>query len=257
MKTEISTYEQQAIDFLTKTNTSFTAEFLKHGKHFDSDTQTRDIYKITLKRGKKKYSFNFGQSINNSCKEIEVKQRDCKDIIEVFAELSVGSGENKIHASVTFKLYKKDDFYISDEQILKLSEVMNNEYTRQLTLGDNYWRKKFEDGDISRKEMQNRFGKRLDEGAPYQCIQNAIKRELDKLVPVYVESENKISPTEYDVLACLTKYDPGTFENFCSEFGYDTDSRSAEKTYNAVKDEYNNLCALFNDEEMQLMAEIQ
>lgn len=41
-------------------------------------------------------------------------------------------------------------------------------------------------------------------------------------------------PTEYDVLACLTKNEVGTFENFCSEFGYDTDSRTAKKTYKAV-----------------------
>lgn len=34
-------------------------------------------------------------------------------------------------------------------------------------------------------------------------------------------------PTMYDVLTCLTKYDPDTFEDFCSEFGYDTDSRRA------------------------------
>jgi len=65
------------------------------------------------------------------------------------------------------------------------------------------------------------------------------------------------APTAYSVLACLTKYDPGTFEDFCSEFGYDEDSRSAEKTFKAVKDEYMNVCALYNDEELELMAEIQ
>ena len=63
-------------------------------------------------------------------------------------------------------------------------------------------------------------------------------------------------PTAYSVLSCLTKYDPGSFEDFCSEFGYDTDSRSAEKTYQAVKDEYTNLCRLFSDAELELMGEI-
>lgn len=33
----------------------------------------------------------------------------------------------------------------------------------------------------------------------------------------------------YDVLACLQKYDCGTFVEFAHEFGYDTDSREAEK----------------------------
>lgn len=54
-------------------------------------------------------------------------------------------------------------------------------------------------------------------------------------------------PTPYDVLACLTKYDPETFENFCSEFGYDTDSRTAKRTYKAVVKEYAGVMRLFDD----------
>lgn len=64
------------------------------------------------------------------------------------------------------------------------------------------------------------------------------------------------APTPYDVLACLTKYDPGTFENFCSEYGYDADSRKAEKTYKAVCEEYTSLCTLFSSEEMEELQEI-
>ena len=63
-------------------------------------------------------------------------------------------------------------------------------------------------------------------------------------------------PNAYSVLACLTKWDPGTFEDFCGEYGYDTDSRKAEKTYNAVKSEYQFLATLFNDVELNEMAEI-
>lgn len=55
-------------------------------------------------------------------------------------------------------------------------------------------------------------------------------------------------PSLYDVLACLTKYDVGTFEDFCSEFGYNTDSRNAEKTYKAVCKEYDAVCRLFPEE---------
>ena len=64
-------------------------------------------------------------------------------------------------------------------------------------------------------------------------------------------------PTSYDVLACLTKYDPGSLEDFCSEFDYDLDSKSAEKTYDAVREEYLNVCALFGQEEMEVLSEIQ
>ena len=63
-------------------------------------------------------------------------------------------------------------------------------------------------------------------------------------------------PSLYSVLACLTKYDPGTFEDFCSEYGYDTDSRKAEKIYKAVKEEWLNVQALFNDDELEILQEI-
>ena len=64
-------------------------------------------------------------------------------------------------------------------------------------------------------------------------------------------------PTSYDVLAGLTSYDIGTFEDFCGEFGYDIDSRTAEKTYKAVYKEYKNLCRIFTPEELRLLAEIR
>jgi len=63
-------------------------------------------------------------------------------------------------------------------------------------------------------------------------------------------------PTMYDVLTCLEKYDHPTFEDFCGEFGYDTDSRSAEKTYDAVRTEYEAVVVLFGDV-MDELREIQ
>jgi hypothetical protein len=63
-------------------------------------------------------------------------------------------------------------------------------------------------------------------------------------------------PTLYDVLACLQKYDVGTFEDFCNMFGYDEDSRSAERIYKAVCREYAAMQRLFTDEELEILAEI-
>lgn len=63
-------------------------------------------------------------------------------------------------------------------------------------------------------------------------------------------------PSMYDVLACMTKYDPGTFENFCSEYGYDTDSRKAEKTYKAVCKEFAAMERLFSPEVLNEMQDI-
>ncbi len=124
-------YEQQAIDFLNKTNTQFSLKFNKNDKYFADDKEGRNIYTICLKRGKIKYEFSFGQSI--------------------------------------------------------------------------------------------------------------------------VNTEKSIDPKPYDVLAAITKHDVGTFENFCDDFGYDKDSRKAEKIYNACVKEYEAVERLFGDilEELQ------
>lgn len=168
MTQTISTYEQQAIDFLLATGTEFKAIFLKHGKHLDDDKDSRDIYEIELKRGNRAYKFNFGQSINCSGK--------------VFA------------------------------------------YYGPKTL-------RFQ----SKKEAEKLAG-------------YSVK---------VVENKEFSTPTAYDVLACLTKYDPGTFENFCGEYGYDNDSRKAEKVYKAVVNEWQNVAMLFTDTEIEQLQEIQ
>lgn len=63
-------------------------------------------------------------------------------------------------------------------------------------------------------------------------------------------------PSFYELLACLQKYYVGSFENFCDEFGYDTDSRKVEKIYKAVCKEYKGVLRLFSDC-MEELCEIQ
>ena len=72
-------------------------------------------------------------------------------------------------------------------------------------------------------------------------------------------SNNK-QPTEYDILACLQKYDVGSFEDFISEFGYEIDEPAdrlrAKCIYNAVVHEYESVCRCFTEEQIEAMAEI-
>jgi len=173
-------YEQQALNFLTETNTEFKAEFIEHGYHFEGDKKTRDIYKITLRRGSREYCFNFGQSLNDS-------------------EFYYTMGRQKINI---------------DRKYLQL------EKKRLLVL--------------IRRQSPSFLNNNKSDIIHYPK-----------------------APTAYDVLTCLTKYDPGTFVDFCNEFGYDTDSRRAERTYKAVREEYLNICALYNDAELKKMSEIQ
>lgn len=70
-------------------------------------------------------------------------------------------------------------------------------------------------------------------------------------------SEGSNEPTLYSVLACLTKYDPETFEDFCANYGYDNDSRKAEKIYKEVVKEFNNMQRLFTSDELELLTIIE
>ena len=177
MKNEISEYDQQAIDFLKKTGAEIKVEFIKNGKHFDSDKENRDIYSVTLSKGGRSYTFNFGQSIAHSGRYM----------------VGYKMAGNHIHRDA----------------------------------------KPFNDHKEAKRALFFGQGMRI--------IPN----------PKFEE------PSAYSVLACLQKYDVGSLEDFCGEFGYDTDSKEADKIYEAVKDEYMNVSRLFSEAELEEMREIQ
>ncbi len=175
MKT-LTNYEQQAIDFLRETKSTLEIKFLKNGKHFDDDKENRDIYEVTIKRGTRSMTFNFGASLNDS------------------------------------------GFYYK-KGVQKINIDRNHLNSSNLKL---------------------------------------IVRHLDySFNPACDTIHKPIEPTAYSILSCLQKYDVGSFENFCSDFGYNTDSRKAEKTYYAVEKEYMQLSSLFTEEEMEKLQEIQ
>ncbi len=181
----MSEYLKQATDFLTKTNSELVVEFVKHDKHFTDDKEKRDIYKVTLKRGNRQYTFNFGQSINESC-----------------------------------------------------------EYKVASNLVKSLWNEKLTGGNYGLTEKEYKRIKGVD------YINHVRSKDIFK-------NTNFAVPNAYDVLTCLQKYEVGTFENFCGDFGYDVDSPNAEKTYNAVKDEYTQLAMLYSDKELEEMQKIQ
>lgn len=63
-------------------------------------------------------------------------------------------------------------------------------------------------------------------------------------------------PTAYDVLASLTKSDPESFDWFCKNYGYDEDSRKAEKIYKAVCKEWKQVSNFFTPHELEILQEI-
>ena len=109
------------------------------------------------------------------------------------------------------------------------------------------------------KEYSFRFGQSImHSGAPEISAYKGTK-QYDRLIgegykpkyPVNLDQvtliKRRIPPTNYDILACLQKYEVGTFENFCGDFGYDTDSRKAFETYIAVQKEFEGVKKVFGD----------
>lgn len=74
-------------------------------------------------------------------------------------------------------------------------------------------------------------------------------------------TKNNIEPTEYDILACLQKYEIGSLEDFASEFGYDIDDAenrwNTKQIYKAVCREYEKVCRCFTSEQIEQLQEIQ
>lgn len=170
-------YEKQATDFLAKTNTTLTVVFKKHDKHFVDDKNTRDIYEVTLARGNRKFTFAYGQSVNNS------------------------------------------GFYFTmGKQVIQLD------------------RKLLEVKNLVQIIKQKHYG-----------FTNNGKSDI---------IHKPVEPTAYDILAGLEKNEVGTFADFCDNYGYDTDSIKALKTYELVAEEYKQVAILFNDAELEELAEI-
>ncbi len=62
----VSEYVQQANTWAEKWDVKMSATFTGHRKYFPDDTDTRDTYSITLVRGDRSMTFDYGQSLQDS-----------------------------------------------------------------------------------------------------------------------------------------------------------------------------------------------
>lgn len=64
----------------------------------------------------------------------------------------------------------------------------------------------------------------------------------------------------YSVLACLEKYDPGSFDDFCTNYGLEFKNErefvERKTTYFSVLDQYNNVCKLFTEAQLETLRDI-
>lgn len=215
---------------------------------WDKDGQKRYIFDCELERGKEKYRFDFGTSIADSCiEESEWDVLNDNDLVEIYA--GIGTNNYKFMGSTKFSLMKSNLNYIEDSFIDEKSKEIIDSF--QKTVGEHNKNKP------KCVQVHYSVGKRQAE----ETVRKAINNKINKLKQNKVTSKSKSNgnptpPSSYDVLCAITKYDPETFEDFCSSYGYDEDSRSAEKTYRAVKKEYNAMKRLFSQEELEILSYI-
>lgn len=156
----------------------------------------------------------------------------------------------KVSSTVFSAKYLKTDKYFDDEKEERdIYEITLSSKGRSYTF--NFGNSINSSGQYKLLDatLKKRFGRNTISAEEYKKLNIFDKREA-------IINKNFKKPTAYDVLACLTKYNPGTLENFCSECGYDVDSKKAEKTYMAVKDEWMNIERLFTESEMDILREI-
>lgn len=88
---------------------------------------------------------------------------------------------------------------------------------------------------------------------------NSFQDEFGNGRPVSGHSRHiPIKPSAYSVLACISSDAscPDTFEEFCADFGYDTDSTKANDTFRRCHKFAKELREFFTPEELEDLAEI-
>ena len=119
---------------------------------------------------------------------------------------------------------------------------------------------KFKDAETELATSYKDFGYYFEGDTDQRAIFNVtMKRATGSYTFTFGQSvaNGRNEPTNYDILACLEVYCPDTFEGFCSEYGYDTDSRSALNVFEAVQEQAAELNDLFSSEELEKLSEIR
>jgi len=104
------------------------------------------------------------------------------------------------------------------------------------------------------------LSKRAYEGAESLRQEGKPKRLVFDFWGSIADAEKGITDVSaYDVLACISgdAYAPESFEDFCAEYGYDTDSIQALQTFRRVDRFAKRLRAFFTESELEQLAEIR
>lgn len=186
MKKELTDYDKQAQEFIDKTGLVIDKTYKGHRKYFDGDTNQRAVFNITFTRKDCSFSFEFGNSIQDSYLVVNLQFNDGKTAKERHLGRKMTPQDHRIRG------FKED-----------------------LVNGGGY-----------------------DNG--YRDIR-----------------QDKTPPSNYDILSCIEKNNPGTFEDFCDNYDCNTDSRKDMDLYFKVQKEWSNISRLFTDDELMELQKIQ
>lgn len=132
-----------------------------------------------------------------------------------------------------------------------------NEYDKQARefLKHNGLRLTIGEGEIVEKWGDKRFA--------YKCrLYNGRKSYGFTFYDSVRNFQHNEEPRAYDILACLSGYDVGGFDDFCREFGLfpinsSEEYNDASKSYKACKREYEGLKRVLTPEQLEELQEIQ
>lgn len=155
-------------------------------------------------------------------------------------------------------IFKRNDFYFNDDKdkrdiynitIARGNRSMNFDYGQSIK--ESGYKVIFKYKNTARKFEHNFINSDL-------YISKNFKNDIFKLCYTKFGYDTTIEsitpptpPTTYDVLSCLTYSDPGTFEDFCLELGYNNDSIKDLELYKRVVKEYQQVLTIFSDQEIE------
>lgn len=254
MTTEINEYEKQATDFLSSANATISFNYKSFDRYFPTDSQARNIFEWVIEREGKQIKGMFGASIVDSCKP--TPKLSTNEPIEFYCGLRYNiSAPHVTPKYIYFGIPIKTTCDV-------LAKVLYGSVEVQALYDFGIIQDKY---NAFAAEYKKKVSPRLTgymstleacEGYVISRIKAKIK-ELETETTLYSQDGNIKQPTAYDLLSCITKCDPGTFENFCADYGYDNDSLKDEKIYKTVLKEWKQVESIFTTEQIEQLQEIQ
>lgn len=118
---------------------------------------------------------------------------------------------------------------------LMMHDTYSAEFQRTMTTGNQTFRtitipKYYQSAAHSESELSDEATRLCNCGYQYGEKSQHRPRYLSSRGACPAHPSNAELPSTYDLLACITKSDPGTFVDWCADYGYDDDSCAAERT---------------------------